>query len=200
MTNLLILSKKIRTLNGLYSLNDLHKAAGRESKHAPYRFMRNEQTIELIEEIKRSPKLEIDNISINDSPVLVSRGGNEQGTWVCKELVYSYAMWISAKFHLQVIRAFDAMNNPTPRLIDDTAMTLSSEQCRHLQIMLNYVSKLEREELNSQSQIFKLKTQLETIKSFCNEMDKELKALESHQNGKLERIRHVHLHKNFVLH
>lgn len=200
MTNLLILSKKIRTLNGLYSLNDLHKAAGSESKHAPYRFMRNEQTIELIEEIKRSPNLEIGNIGINDSPVLVSRGGNEQGTWVCKELVYSYAMWISAKFHLQVIRAFDAMNNPTPRLIDDTAMTLNSEQCRHLQIMLNYVSKLEREELISQSQIFKLKTQLETIKSFCNEMDNELKALESHQNGKLERIRHVHLHKNFVLH
>lgn len=189
MPNLTIVSKEIRSVDGLYSLNDLHKASGGKKNHQPANFIRQSTTQELIQEIDSSSDLR--------STINIQNG---VGTWVCKELVYSYAMWISAKFHLQVIRAFDAMSNPTPLLIDDTAMTLNSEQCRHLQIMLNYVSKLEREELNSQSQIFKLKTQLETIKSFCNEMDNELKALESHQNGKLERIRHVHLHKNFVLH
>lgn len=102
MTHLSILSKEIRTLNGLYSLNDLHKASGGDSKHAPFRFMRNEQTNELIREIERSPDLEIGS--------KVIKGGRTQGTWVRKELVYAYAMWISAKFHLQVIRAFDAQH------------------------------------------------------------------------------------------
>ena len=99
-------SQNIRQLDGLYSLNDLHKASGNQPKHQPNRFLRNEQIQALVQEIKCCPDLGI-------TPVRVIRGnradGLQQGTYVCRELVYAYAMWISAKFHLLVIRAFDAM-------------------------------------------------------------------------------------------
>lgn len=101
MNTLTIFSTEIRQLDNLYSLNDLHKAAGGEDKHTPFRFIRNDQTQELIKEIAQTPDLVLAH--------KVVKGGKNPGTYACKELVYSYAMWISAKFHLLVIRAFDAM-------------------------------------------------------------------------------------------
>lgn len=85
---------------GRYCLNDFHKAAGGEDRHKPAFFLRNQQTVELVAELERVADLHID-------PVKTLRGGKTPGTYVAKELVYAYAMWISAKFHLLVIRTFD---------------------------------------------------------------------------------------------
>jgi len=98
---LTVLSTDIRIHDGLYSLNDLHRAAGGKSKHQPSFWLRTDQTNELIAEIENSADMQ--------SKAVITREGRNGGTYACKELVYAYAMWISAKFHLAVIRAFDAL-------------------------------------------------------------------------------------------
>jgi hypothetical protein len=87
---------------GRYCLNDLHRSAGGEARHKPGNWLANQQTQELIDEIN----------SISGIPAIDSRRGrgDDAGTFVCKELVYSYAMWISPVFSLKVIRTFDAVS------------------------------------------------------------------------------------------
>lgn len=102
-TNSIIISdiKIHMDAEGRYSLNDLHKAAGSEQKHKPVHWLATSQTKELIEEI-----LKVGILTFKPTDIKKGRYG---GTYVCKELVYSYAMWISAAFALKVIRAYDAL-------------------------------------------------------------------------------------------
>ncbi len=89
----------IHEVNGLYSLNDLHKASGGENRHRPTFFLQNQETQALITAIEQDGSIAYNTIN----------GGHHRGTYVCRELVYRYAMWISAQFSLMVIRAFDRM-------------------------------------------------------------------------------------------
>lgn len=120
--NLIINTHSISQHNGLFSLNDLHKASGSENKHKPSYFMANQETQELISEIESENQIAYHTI----------KGGNtktiKQGTYACRELVYRYAMWISPKFSLMVIRAFDALNTGAipclPKLSSDDTLPL----------------------------------------------------------------------------
>jgi hypothetical protein len=92
--------------DGRYCLNDFHKAAGSEPRHAPALWLNNQQTQELVNELEK------DDIG---NPISKIQGrGKQQGTYAIKELVYAYAMWISAKFHIVVIRAYDALVQTNP--------------------------------------------------------------------------------------
>lgn len=102
--NLMVGDAVVSIQGGLYSLNDLHRASGGEAKHQPANFLRLDTTQKLIEEITK----EISQSSDVRSALRVINGGDQRGTYVCKELVYAYAMWVSAAFNLRVIRAFDA--------------------------------------------------------------------------------------------
>lgn len=87
--------------NGRFCLNDLHKASGNDPKYKPANFIRLDTTQALIKEINQCSDLR--------SALEVINGGPQRGSYGCKELVYAYAMWISAKFHIAVIHAYDAL-------------------------------------------------------------------------------------------
>ena len=85
---------------GRFSLNDLHKASGAEERHEPNNFLRIDTTQALIAEISNSAETQ------NKNPI-TTKAGRYGGSYGAKELIYAYAMWISPKFHLRVIRTFD---------------------------------------------------------------------------------------------
>jgi hypothetical protein len=117
-----------RDLHGRFSLNDLHRAAGGEGRHSPNRWTRTDAYAALVGEL--TPELAF-------APAESMRGGTSPGTYVVRELVYAFAMWISPAFHLRVIRAYDAAQAPiTVSALDDPA-TL-----RHL--LLNYAGRVEQ--------------------------------------------------------
>lgn len=100
MSNIIIANQVIRQdESGLYCLNDLHKASGGLNKHQPRYWVANAQTKELIDELQTD----------SGNPLSVQKGGSGQGTYACKELVYAYAMWVSPRFHVHVLRTFDAV-------------------------------------------------------------------------------------------
>lgn len=107
-----------QTENNLYNLNDLHKASGGENRHKPSLWLQNQQTSDLIDEISKAGNPALDK---NQQVIQVVKGGNKRGTYACKELVYAYATWISAKFFLQVIRTFDAVVSGSLPLAKTTA-------------------------------------------------------------------------------
>ena len=80
--------------------------------------MRNESTQELISEMKNemNTKSGVQKEAQGSDLIFKTlRGRNIQGTYACEELVLSYAMWISPKFHLVVLRAFLAMHRKQPQ-------------------------------------------------------------------------------------
>ena len=92
---------------GCQSLNDLHRVSGSEDKHRPSLFIRLDTTQELVSEIQKEVKS-------TDLIFKTTGGRGMRGTYACEELVLAYAMWISPKFHLVVLRAFIAMHKQQP--------------------------------------------------------------------------------------
>lgn len=125
MNAIQISNVSIRQVNGLYSLNDLHRASGGEDKNAPRRWLQNQQTIDLIEQC------EIDGFP----SILVKQG---VGTFACKELICAYATWISPTFFLQVIRTFLAVQEQGSLKLETQPPTFSQSELRKLATVTYY--------------------------------------------------------------
>ena len=106
MSNLAILNTSIRSYENLFSLNDLHQASGNLTKHKPAFFLRIDMTKDLIAEIEKE----------TPNALKVIRG-TQGGTYACEELMLAYAMWISPKFHLVVLRAFLNLHKKSTALL-----------------------------------------------------------------------------------
>lgn len=108
MSNALLVIDQVqirRDAEGRYCLNDFHRASGGAPKDAPAQWLRtNAATLlegELLAEEGACAYLHTPTATVND--------GRNNGTYAVKEMVYAYAMWISAEFQLKVIRAYDAL-------------------------------------------------------------------------------------------
>ncbi len=86
--------------DGRYCLNDLHRASGSAKRHAPNEWLRLKATKALASELTGDSRL---------AAIASAHGGANPGTYVARELVYAYAMWISPAFALKVIRTYDAL-------------------------------------------------------------------------------------------
>ncbi|MGB2063556.1 MAG: KilA-N domain-containing protein [Marinomonas gallaica] len=110
MKDLIINNTEIGTdEQGRFSLNDLHKAAGGLNKHKPSLFYRSANFSEFIEVLNAQNRA--------FDPIVKKQGRYNGGTWVCRELVYKYAMWVNPEFEVKVIQTFDSItrsiNAPT---------------------------------------------------------------------------------------
>jgi len=107
---LTIQNHTISAKDGLYSLNDLFNASdSAEPKHQPKRWLQLVRTKALVKELKSAE---------NRDGISVLKTSGKGGTFVCYELVYSYAMHISPAFELKVIRAFHAAAQKKLRMAD----------------------------------------------------------------------------------
>lgn len=124
----------VRQLDGLFCLNDLHAAAGSAKRHEPNRFIRLANARELIAELGAYPEMGTPLRTVND--------GTNNGTYACRELVIAYAAWISAAFHLKVIRVFlDATTPASSPYSVQPHQTLSAEEAAMLRDLISSYAK-----------------------------------------------------------
>lgn len=91
--------------NGLYSINDLHRASGGLKKHQPALWFQLQSTTNFVR-YQESKSQAQNHKNINLVIETIQGKGKAQGTFVSRKLVVAYAMWISPAFADHVLDTF----------------------------------------------------------------------------------------------
>lgn len=121
---------------GRYCLNDVHKAAGAAERHKPIHWSGNDATHKLIKTLK------VENPTF--SPI-VAKAGRYGGTYAVEDLVYTYAMWISAEYHLKVVRAYKRLATEGVAVHENAAQDLLDNPLKYLTALMGQAQKLVEE-------------------------------------------------------
>ena len=116
---------------GRYCLNDLQKVAT---------LGRNPRTVEVHEYIRRPETQDLIKELNTGNPRIIpveSLRGRYGGTFVVKELVYTYAMWISPAFHSKVVRAFDTLQTQGVAVAERAAADFLKKLVPFVEVLLN---------------------------------------------------------------
>lgn len=105
MKSMMIVDQKIRIdENGVYCLNDLHKAAMAAGKatesQAPSKFLRSQA--EFISALEVKGQI---------CPLRIVKGGRNSGSWAIEIVAMKYAGWIDASYEVQVYAATQALRH-----------------------------------------------------------------------------------------
>ena len=95
--------------NGLYSINDLHKASGGLKKHQPALWFQLQSTTNFVRYQEKKARSQALNQGSKNLVVETIEGrnyGGNSGTFVSRKLVVAYAMWISPAFADHVLDTF----------------------------------------------------------------------------------------------
>jgi hypothetical protein len=115
---------------GLYCPNNLHRASGGLKKNAPSFWLANKKTKELIKELSTIGK------------PIVTIEGNGGGTYVCKELVYAYAMRKGNDENSKGVQQMKTMKQILPIQVIENLLTVDKQtprqMLRDLQTMTEY--------------------------------------------------------------
>lgn len=150
-----------------YCLNDFHRAAVAEGHNArtkePGKFLASPHIVELVKVLAATAETAQPAGSLPVATV-EGRGG---GTFACRELVYAYAMWVSAVFHLRVIRVFDAVAQaaqaPVPTHPDMAAL-LAQPKSVLFRMLADLAEKNEAQAAHLEEQAAQLAAQAPAVK------------------------------------
>jgi hypothetical protein len=120
-------------VEGRYCLNDLHRAAGGEDRHQPRYWLAGQHAQEMVSILETS------------GIPLVSKIGRNGGTYVSKQLVYGYAMWISPAFQLKVSEAYDKLQTNGVAVSEHAAEDFLTNPMKYMRALMTQAEAIAKE-------------------------------------------------------